>query len=888
MFIKDRLRAIFRTQLASGVLSVSGADAWLEDYPILATLSLEAYRSDRDEAFLQHAYSSIARYFNYLFIEQDADGDFLIESPDWNGAGRSQERVAFNALLAMDMENLSRICLQLKVPLRGLLWHEGARMIRERLTTACYDADANIFFSLEPLTNEKRWRDGPFLLLPTLFPDGIGENFASSMLRQFLTNPNTTRANPTDGSGGDGSAPFGESNIKTKHLLESCLVPEILERNGLVSEAANFRKKSMPQPGSTPLEQSSTRPSGAAVYEDYLTCRLAQSNGEHLFPPLLPLELFSRIAIAKYILRGEEGTSLMQSINEILHYVCMSRSPAESASNYRTIDDKTALAAVRQVYQSISIVKERRKRGAIFTPRDRTDIPGFDLDGAFTRLIQDVISALHRVESTIFHSQGNEKGFRLSSHLLKERTVIGETITLRLNISVNRAPEAIRSVLLSREALVDTLFHSNLPAELRPGGEPITLFHRFSVPSDWMPGIHTVPFSVTVRLGTGERRRLYFRKSIYLDPPVAFQVTFPEGRTLKDWGVPLDVQINKKAPYPVVIQTGWYSPSGLKLKEGKSQEIYMPELQNSVSTKLHVLAPSPIRPGAFPFVFKIFANGLDLGTISSTLFKHYQWIFVGSFATEGDPLLQVYPPERGVNLFAVFDGIDSRIFWRMLPPEALSDNGEINLGDLLAPNGVGFLYTVIKSTRPMSCSAFLSGNVPSGLLINGRLVLGSNPNSSPGQSQCTIQLKEGLNDVLVKVVGGEGARIFLNLGDEESLTSDEFNNNLWELVDGFKDFYEKRIRQFAESSSTQKLATLRFFDQEANSVSVIGTFNGWSAESSQLKEISNGVWEISLHLPPGKYAYRFLVNNRTQVLDPRCPVQEPDGFGGMNSVLYVE
>jgi hypothetical protein len=54
-----------------------------------------------------------------------------------------------------------------------------------------------------------------------------------------------------------------------------------------------------------------------------------------------------------------------------------------------------------------------------------------------------------------------------------------------------------------------------------------------------------------------------------------------------------------------------------------------------------------------------------------------------------------------------------------------------------------------------------------------------------------------------------------------------------------------------------------------------------------MRRAPGGTWEITLSLRPGKYAYRFLVNNRRQVLDPNCPIEEPDGYGGKNSVIYV-
>jgi 1,4-alpha-glucan branching enzyme len=52
--------------------------------------------------------------------------------------------------------------------------------------------------------------------------------------------------------------------------------------------------------------------------------------------------------------------------------------------------------------------------------------------------------------------------------------------------------------------------------------------------------------------------------------------------------------------------------------------------------------------------------------------------------------------------------------------------------------------------------------------------------------------------------------------------------------------------------------------------------------------IRNGGWEITLSLTPGKYAYRFLIDSGKQVLDPASKFTESDGYGGENSIFFVE
>ena len=73
----------------------------------------------------------------------------------------------------------------------------------------------------------------------------------------------------------------------------------------------------------------------------------------------------------------------------------------------------------------------------------------------------------------------------------------------------------------------------------------------------------------------------------------------------------------------------------------------------------------------------------------------------------------------------------------------------------------------------------------------------------------------------------------------------------------------------------------------AQSVSVAGSFNRWDPASSPLSGPDrDGRWTITLHLSPGRYEYRYVIDGREWILDPAAPSVE-DGFGGRNSLLLL-
>ena len=57
---------------------------------------------------------------------------------------------------------------------------------------------------------------------------------------------------------------------------------------------------------------------------------------------------------------------------------------------------------------------------------------------------------------------------------------------------------------------------------------------------------------------------------------------------------------------------------------------------------------------------------------------------------------------------------------------------------------------------------------------------------------------------------------------------------------------ETRFRY--QSTSAEPLSAVR----------IAGTFNGWDPDAQDLEEVSPGVWEVSIELPPGPHAYKFV------------------------------
>jgi serine protease AprX len=85
--------------------------------------------------------------------------------------------------------------------------------------------------------------------------------------------------------------------------------------------------------------------------------------------------------------------------------------------------------------------------------------------------------------------------------------------------------------------------------------------------------------------------------------------------------------------------------------------------------------------------------------------------------------------------------------------------------------------------------------------------------------------------------------------------------------------------------------TIGFYVQYdcASQISVAGSFNRWAQDVLLMEAGKNGLWHIEIPmLPPGRYQYKFFVDEKIWIEDFDNPYREPDGFNGFNSILTIE
>ncbi len=81
--------------------------------------------------------------------------------------------------------------------------------------------------------------------------------------------------------------------------------------------------------------------------------------------------------------------------------------------------------------------------------------------------------------------------------------------------------------------------------------------------------------------------------------------------------------------------------------------------------------------------------------------------------------------------------------------------------------------------------------------------------------------------------------------------------------------------------------SLRVRAPGAQTVAVVGDFNGWDPRVHRLVAQPDGWWTIDLVLLPGRYQYGFWIDG--ELVPPgEDAATVPDGFGGRNGLLEVQ
>jgi putative membrane-bound dehydrogenase-like protein len=140
------------------------------------------------------------------------------------------------------------------------------------------------------------------------------------------------------------------------------------------------------------------------------------------------------------------------------------------------------------------------------------------------------------------------------------------------------------------------------------------------------------------------------------------------------------------------------------------------------------------------------------------------WLIAGPFENGPDRagLEKVFPPEKGIDLKATYDGKTGKVSWRTIQA------GAGNYFDLQAfhgaasPQSVSYLYRRIESPADQEATILLGTDDGCKLWVNDQLVCTSRATRAPAPEQDSVKVKltKGNNKVLLKIDNGDGPHGF--------------------------------------------------------------------------------------------------------------------------------
>jgi len=407
-------------------------------------------------------------------------------------------------------------------------------------------------------------------------------------------------------------------------------------------------------------------------------------------------------------------------------------------------------------------------------------------------------------------------------------------------------------------------------------------------PRDFESAVPTLPTKIglwqLIVEGLPKRPRLSAAISV-VDPVVVSIVPTGRRASTVDWAVQLRSQVRSPINGRINLQTplSWTGAPGTSLQYS---------LEPGEASELHfaVTPDFDVAPGSYPLRWTAWSNTQLIGEYETQVDRPFAWLRIGPLPiTDPDkPINSPYAFDRRIDLAQRLQGLESTVAWTKLPGGRVDPEGFIVLESAGNQPGLHYAFTGFV-TQSEDAVLELASDGPARLFVNGRRVV--NLERWGGRREAEVRFGSGTNFVVVKLadLDGSGARFRLRVRDIDGSELRAVGNKLEHLLENYA--YLARARQGEPGSvqrQTLRLVPIRYLDPQADTVSVVGSFNGWSPASTPMTRLENGSWQVKIRLRPGRFEYKFAVDVSDWIPDPNNPAAVADGFGGRNSVLIID
>jgi len=483
--------------------------------------------------------------------------------------------------------------------------------------------------------------------------------------------------------------------------------------------------------------------------------------------------------------------------------------------------------------------------------------------------------------------------------LLSEKLASGAGITFDLHFPPESIPRTgiidFKASLQSSDTIIDisniyiqvdrNRWEAGNRAEVGPSRGGFSYTGSFTAAPYTRPGIMELPGYITFMSGNS-RYEIHCRSFITLSDGYEALLNFPEGKRLKpDLPVKIILKYSADQPCQGLLEGSFCSPI---VSSPSLPARFRVEAEDPSTTLPLTLKSAPsIPPGRYPVSLSLFLNGKPVAVFDESVVKPLNWLHLGPLPDDA------VGPEHGCSYQDDF-GKSYRsnggrvVRWRRIPSGAVSDNGEVLLSRLESEENSGcLLYTLLKIEHDIKARITIDTGNETTVWLNGNIVF---TGSGSGPMEIVERLRKGKNSLLIGSSWHQNpSPVLLEISDLSGLPLPQASNRLDEIVNRYATISAgPEKREFKSRDDKPREVTLVLTREDCSRISVIGSFNNWDPEATPMQRNGSGVWEATLLLEPGKYSYKFIIDNRIKITDPSSDLHESDGFGGTNSVLIVQ
>jgi hypothetical protein len=352
-----------------------------------------------------------------------------------------------------------------------------------------------------------------------------------------------------------------------------------------------------------------------------------------------------------------------------------------------------------------------------------------------------------------------------------------------------------------------------------------------------------------------------------------------------EWAVQLRSQIRALVAGRVDLEAplSWTSAPGTSLR-------YSLEPGGTSEVKFAVTPDHDVAAGDYPLSWTVWSDHSLIGEYQTRVDRPFSWLRVGPLPIldSGSPLDSRHPFDRQIDLALRIQGVDGTTAWTRLPEGSIGADGFITMPAEGESDGIHYAFTAFV-TQSREAIIEIDTEGPAHVYLNGRRVI--TMDRWGGRREAEVEFGSGTNFLVVKLLDTDAvdARFRFRARDIDGQILRGLGNELEQLLENYA--YLARARHAdgeIQERQTLRLVPIRFDDPSASTVSVVGSFNGWSPSSTRMSRLEDGIWRVKIRLRPGRFEYKFAVDGKNWIPDPSNPAAVDDGFGGRNSVLVVD